>query len=186
MEPGGGGGRPPLAATTCSVTVVVRFPESSTAANTTPPSGLAASARGVSPKSCTIVSGVPPSAAPRLFALNTHTSARPTPAVVTCGPPAGSLEKRFCPRRAQVMKARSCPLPANTMSRGSSPTSSVCVTRERVGSVGSTSTMLTLSERWFTTQASIRPSRFVRAATATGSSPTGTSAARVTAPAPSV
>src|SRR5207244_11786683 len=50
VEPGGGGGRPPLAATTCSVTVVGRSPESTRAANTTPPSGPAASAPGVHQK----------------------------------------------------------------------------------------------------------------------------------------
>ena len=53
------------------------------------------------------------------------------------------------------------------MSRGSSPTSKVCLTR---GWLPDRSTMLTLSERWFTTHTSV----FVRAATATGSSPTGT------------
>ena len=41
--------------------------------------------------------------------------------------------------------------PAKTMSRGSSPTSSVRTTR---GGVAPTSTMLTLSERWFTTHTS--------------------------------
>src|SRR5256885_4003725 len=108
VEPGGGGGRPPLAATTCSVIVVVRFPESSTAANTAPPSGLAASARGGSPKSCTIASGVPPSAAPGVFALNTHTPARPPPAVGTPGPPARALGNRFRPRRAQGLETPPC------------------------------------------------------------------------------
>ena len=122
--------------------------------------------------------GVPPSAAPRLLASKAHTSARPTPAVVSWGSPG-----RFWPRWAHVMKARLCALPANTRSRGSSPTSSVRTTRERVTSVGSTSTMLTLSDRWFTTHASVRPARFVRAATATGSRPTGTSAASVSPPA---
>src|SRR5437763_1187277 len=46
VEPGGGGGSPPFALTTCSVIAVVRLPESSTAAYTTEPSELAASARG--------------------------------------------------------------------------------------------------------------------------------------------
>ncbi|TMA57360.1 MAG: hypothetical protein E6J75_07815 [Deltaproteobacteria bacterium] len=125
---------------------------------------------------------MPTRAAPRLFASKTQTSPRPVPSVVSCGPPAGSLAKRFWPRRAAVMKARSWLLPANTMSRGSSPTSSVRTTRERVTSAGSISTMLTLSERWFTTQASVRPARFVRTATATGSRPTGTSAASTRPP----
>ncbi len=78
----------------------------------------------------------------------------------------------FCPRCAVVMKARRKKLlpslgPANTMSRGSSPTSSV---RRTCGGVLATSTMLTLSESWFTTHTS----PLVRAATATGSRPTGT------------
>jgi hypothetical protein len=64
------------------------------------------------------------------------------------------------------MKARFPPVPAKTMSRGSSPTSSVRVT---CGGTAARSTMLTLSERWFTTHTSV----FDRAATATGSSPTG-------------
>ena len=143
LSPGGGGGSPPFALTTCSVIAVVRLPESSTAAYTTEPSELAASARGASPKSCTIASG----ASPAPSASNTHTSARPTPGAVSCGPPAGSAAKRFCPRRAAVTKARAWPLPAKTMSRGSSPTRSVRATRERVTSDGSISTTLTLSER---------------------------------------
>src|SRR4029450_5381799 len=66
-------------------------------------------------------------------------------------------------RCAVVMKAR---LLAKTMSRGSSPTSSVLVTR---GGEAATSTMLTLSERWVTTHTS--PS--VRSATAHRSEPDG-------------
>ena len=61
------------------------------------------------------------------------------------------------------------------MSRGSSPTSSVRTTR---GGLDATSTTLTLSERWFTTQTSVS----LRAATATGSRPTGTDAACVRLP----
>ena len=84
------------------------------------------------------------------------------PSVVNCGskPP-------FCPRCAAVMKARDLAGPANTMSRGSSPTSSV---RFTVGGLAATSTMLTRSESRFTTHTS----PFDRAATATGSRPTGT------------
>ena len=108
------------------------------------PSGDTANARGVSPKHSMIESGVPPSAAPRLLASYDHTSARGVPSVVRLG---GTEPGTFWPRRAVVMKARLKPLPAKTMSRGSSPTSSVRVTCERVTSVGSTSTMLTLSER---------------------------------------
>src|SRR5262245_46331515 len=177
VDPLGGGGRPTPPLTVACVIVVVWVPESNTAAYTIDPSGDLASARGVSPRSVSTPSGVPPRAAPRLSALNDHTSARPTPAVVSCGSPG-----RFCPRCAQVMKARFPELPAKRMSRGSSPTSRVRVTRERVTSVGSISTMLTLSERWLTTQASTCPERFVRVATATGSSPTGTSAASVSPP----
>ena len=54
------------------------------------------------------------------------------------------------------------------MSRGSSPTRRVRVTRGAAGSV--TSTTLTLSDRWFTTQTSV----LLRAATAAGSRPTPT------------
>ena len=59
------------------------------------------------------------------------------------------------------------PGPANTMSRGSSPTSSVRTTRPCGRRLSSTT--LTLSERWLTTQTSLS----LRAATATGSRPTG-------------
>jgi hypothetical protein len=68
------------------------------------------------------------------------------------------------------------------MSRGSSQVSSVRTTRQRSGVVASICTTLTLSERWFTTHTSV----LVRAATATGSSPTWTSAASVSVPAPTV
>ncbi|HTE53651.1 MAG TPA: hypothetical protein VK698_22505 [Kofleriaceae bacterium] len=73
----------------------------------------------------------------------------------------------FCPRLAVVMNARARPGPANTMSEGSSPTRMVRTTR---GGLADTSTTLTLSDRWLTTQAS--PSS--RRATASGSSPTAT------------
>jgi hypothetical protein len=74
------------------------------------------------------------------------------------------------------MKARLPPGPAKTRSRGSSPTSSVRTTR---GGLADTSTTLTLSDRWFTTHTSSS----LRAATATGSRPTGTEALWVS-PAP--
>ena len=135
------------------------------------PSLLTASARGVSPKRVMIESGVPPGVEPGFVASNAQTSARPTPGLVSWGSPApdtlaidGSV--RCCPRCAHVMKTR-VPPSANTMSRGSSPTSRVRLTR---GWLPDRSTMLTLSERWFTTHTSV----FVRAATVTGSSPTGT------------
>ena len=72
---------------------------------------------------------------------------------------------RCCPRWAVVMKARGG-FPAKTMSRGSSPTSSV---RTTCG-VPVRLTMLTLSESRFVTHTSV----LLRAATATGSRPTGT------------
>src|SRR5262245_62111042 len=89
VAPGGAGGRPPFPLTVPSKSDVVRLPERNTAANTVAPFDETASARGVSPASCTIESGVPPSAAPRLLASNAHTSARPTPGVVSCGPWSG-------------------------------------------------------------------------------------------------
>jgi hypothetical protein len=130
-----------------------------------------ASARGVSAKKVRIRSGVPPNVVPRLLASNTQTSARPTPCVVICGSPApvtAEIEAsvRCWPRCAVVMNARVPPVPANTMSRGSSPTISVRTTR---GGICERSTTLTLSERWLTTHTS----ELVRAATATGSMPTG-------------
>src|SRR4030095_6000685 len=106
---------------------------------------------------------------------NTQTSARPMPSVVSCGLPAPVtalmlLCVRCWPRWAVLMNAQPpgqvALFPANTMSRGSSPTSSVRDTR---GGVLARSTMLTLSERWLTTHTSL----LLRAATATGSMPTG-------------
>src|SRR3954468_3414958 len=133
-------------------------------------SGLTARARGVSVKKLMILTGVPPSVLPRFAGSNTQTSARGTDGVVSFESPApdtpaidGSV--RCWPRCAVVMNARP-DAPANTMSRGSSPTSSVRVTCGVPDSV----TTLTLSDRWLTTQTSV----LLRAATATGSSPTGT------------
>ncbi len=118
------------------------------AAYTREPSAVTASARGVSPAKVRMASGVPPSVVPRLVASKTQTSARGTPAVVSCGSPAPgtaaiSVAVRCCPRCAVVMNARSWLVPAKTMSLGSSPTRSVRVTR---GGVDPTSTMLMLSE----------------------------------------
>jgi len=146
------------------------------------PSGLAANARGVSAKKERISTGVPPMVLPRLRASKTHTSARPMPSVVSCGSPApvtAAMEAsvRCWPRCAVVMKARFPEAPAKTMSRGSSPTSSVRTTR---GGEAERSTMLTLSERWLTTHTS----SFVRAATATGSIPTGIESTWVRPPPP--
>src|ERR1044071_1949721 len=117
-----------------------------------------------------ILVGVPPSVLPRFAGLNTQTSARGTDGVVSCGSPAPGTplidaSVRCWPRCAVVMNALPA-VPANTMSRGSSPTSSVRVTCGTPLSV----TMLTLSDRWLTTQTSV----LLRAATATGSRPTGT------------
>ena len=73
------------------------------------------------------------------------------------------------------MKAR--PLcPAKTISRGSSPTSKVRTT----WGVPTSETMLMLSDMWLTTQTSV----LLRAATATGSRPTGTWAVCVSEPTP--
>src|SRR5450631_747662 len=69
------------------------------------------------------------------------------------------------------MKARVPPAPPKTMSLGSSPTRSV---RATCGGVVLTSTMLTLSETWLTTHTSV----LLRAATATGSTPTDTERAK--------
>src|SRR5262249_21261373 len=122
---------------------VVRFPEWNTAAYTRVPLAFAASARGVSPKNVTFVSGAPPRLVPRFVASNTQTSARPRPSVVRSvgGTPL------FCPRCAVVMKARFPPIPAKTMSRGSSPTSRGRTTR---GGFVPPATRPTLSQRRFT------------------------------------
>lgn len=115
-----------------------------------------------------MASGFPPRDCPRAPASKTHTSARPTPAVVSWG-----STGLFCPRCAVVMKARLPPGPAKTMSLGSSPTRRVRATRGDQGR--EVSTMLTLSERWFTTQTS----SLDRQAMAIGSRPTGAEPRRV-------
>jgi len=74
------------------------------------------------------------------------------------------------------------PAPAKTMSRGSSPTIRVFVTRLLAGSTGSMAMMLRLSERWLMTHASSAPPPASRTATATRLRPTGTSAASVRPP----
>jgi hypothetical protein len=73
----------------------------------------------------------------------------------------------FWPRCAVVINARSVSPPAKTISRGSSPTYSVRTTR---GGLVVTSTILTLSERWLTTQTW----PLLLTPTATGSRPTAT------------
>ncbi len=123
-------------------------------------------------KKLRIFAGVPPIVVPRLAGSNTQTSARGTLCVVSFGSPAPETlaieaSVRCCPRCAVAMNARAGE-PANTMSRGSSPTSSVRVTCGTPASV----TTLTLSDRWLTTHTS----PLLRGATATGSSPTGTRA----------
>jgi hypothetical protein len=123
--------------------------------------------------------GVPSRVAPSAAGSNTHTSARPMPGVERIVSIV-AWKGVFCPRWAVVMNARTPVAPggsANTMSRGSSPTSSVRTTR---GGVAPASTMLMLSERWLTTHTSVS----VRAATAIGSRPTGTEPACVRAPVP--
>src|SRR5581483_10235180 len=168
--PGGGGGAPPFGCTASWLMVVDWLPDLNTAAYTVDPSWLRARARGESPKSTTFAIGVPPSAAPSAFASNTWTTARPVPGAVKL---AGTGQ--FWPRRAVVTNARALLGPANRMSRGSSQVWSVRTTRESDGSAASTRTMLMLSDKWFTTHASSA----LRAATATGSRPTGTSAISV-------
>ena len=164
--------------TSGSITTEVWLPVLNPATYTVLRSGLTASARGVSVKKLMILTGVPPSVPPSCAGSNTQTSARGTDGVVSCGSPApatpasdGSV--RCWPRCAVVMNAR-FDAPAKTMSRGSSPTSRVratCGVPVRV-------TTLTLSERWFTTQTSLA----LRAATATGSRPTGTRAENASPP----
>src|SRR5690349_11612564 len=83
-DPHGGALAPP-SHTCVSLSAVVRFPESNTAAYTLVPSGLTARARGVSPKSVMTLTGLPSRLVPRFAGLNTHTSARPTPCVVSDG-----------------------------------------------------------------------------------------------------
>jgi hypothetical protein len=127
------------------------------------PSALAASARAASALRLTMATGLPFKESSSPAASNTQTSARPVPGAVSvaelnCG--------WFGPRNAAETNARLRPVPANTMSRGSSPTSSVRSTR----GVPSSRTTLTESERWFTTQTSSA----LRSATATGSRPTET------------
>src|SRR5262245_56881547 len=163
---------------TPSTREVVWLPVLNPATYTVVLSGPTASARGVSVKNVIILTGVPPTVVPRLAGLKTHTSARPTPGVVNCGSPAPgtpAMEEfvRCCPRCAVVMNARAGD-PANTTSRGSSPTSRVQTTR----GVPTRLTTLTLSDRWLTTQTS----ESSRAATATGSNPTGTRACNVIPP----
>src|SRR5262245_6530951 len=169
--------------TTFSSIAVVRLPEWNAATNTVVPS--VARPRGVSAKNERMRTGLPPTAVPGVVASKTQTSARPTPSVASWGSPAPGTPEieasvRCWPRCAVLMKARFPPVPANTMSRGSSPTSSV---RETRGGVAARSTMLTLSERWFTTQTSV----FERTAIATGSMPTGTeNAGESTPPSPTL
>ena len=140
------------------------------------PSGLTARARGVSAKKLRIVDRLAAQRVPRHCREHRRIEdpdVGPTDAlgrelgIAGAGHPAIEGSTRCWPRCAVVMKARSRAVPAKTMSRGSSPTSSVRTVR--AGDV-ERSTIETLSDRWFTTQTSL----VVRAATATGSSPTGT------------
>src|SRR5262249_53308983 len=76
-----------------SGTIEVWLPVWKPATNTVFLSALTASARGVSVKKLMILTGVPPIVFPRFAGLNTQTSARGTPCVVSCGSPApGTLE----------------------------------------------------------------------------------------------
>ncbi len=134
---GPGLSRPPLGIS--SSMTVVRLPELNTAVYTLLPSALRARPRRVSPNILRMVAGSPPSWKPGLLASNTQTSARPIPGVVSCG-----SKGTFWPRCAAVIKAHLSFSPANTISLGSSPTSSVLC--RRAGDAD-TSMMLTLSDR---------------------------------------
>src|SRR5262249_24595098 len=68
VDPAGGGGNPPFAVTLPSMIDVVRLPEWNAAAKTRDPSGVRASARGVSANSAREAIGVPPSAVPSAVA----------------------------------------------------------------------------------------------------------------------
>jgi hypothetical protein len=131
------------------------------------PSALRPSARGVSPKSSIVAVGVPPSVLSKLVSSKTWTRARGVLASLPL-----KLSGQFWPRRAAVTNARPSPGPANTTSRGSSHVLSVAITRAGVDVVSMT---LTESDRRFTTQTW----PLLRAATATGSRPTGTDASWV-------
>ncbi len=166
VEPGGKEAAPPLGVTSTSGMTTVWLPECSTAAYTVEPSGVTASARGLSPNSTTTSA-----CAEGASASMTHTSLRPTPGVVSCG-----SKGRAWPRCAQATKILLPALPPTTMSRGSSPTRIVATTRAVAGSL--TSTRLTLSDRWLDTHSWLLP----RAASATGSRPTATTPARLRLP----
>src|SRR5215210_7605631 len=156
-----GGGSPPLAVTVGSGTMVVWLPDSKTETKTRPPVASRASARGCLPKmlrTCGAAAG---------FAASK---------ILTCPRPrAAGLEFDVdieAPPETQT-KAFAPPAPAKRTSVGSSPTSMVRVTLPVVRS-----TMLTESESQLTTHAS----RLLRAATLTGSMPTGISAVRTGEP----
>ena len=168
VEPGGNEAAPPLGVTSTSGMTIVWLPECSMAAYTVEPSGVTASARGLSPNSTTTSA-----CAEGVSASMTHTSLRPTPGVVSCG-----SKGRAWPRCAQATKILLPALPPTTMSRGSSPTRIVATTRAVAGLL--TSTRLTLSDRWLDTHSWLLP----RAASATGSSPTATTPARARLPSP--
>lgn len=93
---------------------VVRLPERKIPAYTREPSPVTASARGASPNSVRVAAGSPCGAVPSTAASNTHTSARPTPEVVSAG-----CTGLFCPRCAVVTKARPRPGPAAGRGPGS-------------------------------------------------------------------
>src|SRR5215213_2163506 len=149
-----GGGSPPLAETTVSGTTVVWLPDSKTETKTREPSALRASARGCLPKIS--ITDCP---AAGLAASKTTTCPRPSVLVL-------KFVKSDAPPDTHT-KAFARPGPAKITSVGSSPTSMVRTTLPVARS-----TMLTESESQLTTQAS----RSLRAATLTGSKPTGISA----------
>ena len=109
------------------------------------------------------------------MASKTHTSARPTPAVVSCGSHGTVLAAMGGGDEGAVAAGA-----------GEDDVARLVADEQRAHDARRrqppTSTMLTLSERWLTTQTSL----FVRAATATGSRPTGTEPVWVRPPAATV
>jgi hypothetical protein len=145
----------PVPLTTVSLMAVVRLPEWNTRPLDARAVGVRASARGVSPNIGMFAIGVPPSAAPERVASHTCTTARAVPAVVRFG------------RRRAVLAAPRRRDEGAVAARPREHDVARLVAREqrardaRVAASRVDRTMLTLSERWFTTHTSV----FVRAAT---------------------
>jgi hypothetical protein len=158
---GFGGGSPPLAVTTGSGTMVVWLPDSKTETKTRAPAASRARARGCLPKMLKTCGRADGFDASKILTCPLPRTEGFELLVVIDAPPE-TQTKAFAP-----------PVPAKRTSVGSSPTSIVRVTLPVVRS-----TMLTESESQLTTHAS----RSLRAATLTGSIPTGISAVRTGEP----